>query len=85
MDLKLKRLYTSRHENDPATEDNESFLAPEPQPQPEPMSPLAVAVLLVLAGALLWLLIGPMINPCQACPKEPAFKMVTESWSARAE
>jgi hypothetical protein len=69
VDLKLKRLYTSRDENDPATEDDESFLVREPQPRPEAMGPLALVVLLVLAGLLLWLLIGPYIDACQGMPE----------------
>ena len=66
MNLKLKQLYLTRVKDDAVNE--EEFSLSEPQTRPGPTREfdlLAAAVVLVLVGIVLWLIIGPMINPCQ--------------------
>ena len=66
MNLKLKQLYLTRVEDDAVNE--EEFSSSEPQTRPGPareVDMLAAVVVLVLVGIVLWLIIGPMINPCQ--------------------
>ncbi len=61
MNLKLKQLYLSRVEDD-AVNDEELSLRPGPARE---VHLLVAVVVLVLVGIPLWLIIGPMINPCQ--------------------
>jgi hypothetical protein len=64
VNLKLKQLYLNRVSDD-AVEDDEFSLSEPPAPAGPPrVDLLAAIVVLVLAGIILWLLIGPMIDPC---------------------
>ena len=65
MNLKLKQLYLNRVEDDAVND--EEFSLSEPQTKPGPargVDLLTVAFVLVLVGIILWVIVGPMINPC---------------------
>jgi len=65
VNLKLKQLYLNRVEDDEFND--EKFSLSEPRTKPGPgrgVDLLTVAFVLVLVGIVLWVVVGPMINPC---------------------
>jgi hypothetical protein len=67
----IEQLPKRKDEDDPTKDEEELFSFPERQPQSEPFGRLKlvlIVVTLVLVGAVVWLVVGRMIDPCQGLP-----------------
>jgi hypothetical protein len=64
VNLKFKQLYLNRVEDDAVEDDEFSLSEPQAPAGPARFDLLAAVVVLVLVAIILWLIIGPMIDPC---------------------